>query len=192
MNTTMAQKNEFLRYQNYSTYDTRICPSASHRDTEKRKISKIVCFRCNGNHHIKDCKICAYCKDIDNPHNIRFCPKTNYCSYCRNYVGHNIKRCPILNNNCPVIKDKPKKEVKKVEFSFNLLDIDSDESDTEMENIIDNTNDNFPELESSSSNKSYISKFSLEYKNNNDWNQPIYWDNVSNIIIDFTDETDWE
>ena len=82
--------------------------------------------------------------------------------------------------------------MKKVEFSFNLLDIDSDESDTEMENIIDNTNDNFPELESSSSNKSYISKFSLEYKNNNDWNQPIDWDNVSNIKIDFTDETDWE
>ena len=188
MNTTQAQRQEFLRYQNYTTYDTRRSPSASYRDTEKRKISNIICFRCNGNHHIKDCKICAYCKDIDNPHNIKFCPKTNYCSYCRDYVGHNIKRCPNVNNISPVIKDKPKKREKKLEFSFKLLDTDSDESDTENDDL----NENFPELEYSSNKSSYISKFSQEYKNNNDWNQPIDWDNASSIKIDFTDETDWE
>lgn len=236
MNSTMAQKYEFNRYNNefHSSYDTRKNHYTSHRDTRmfqtrSSNTSNIICFRCKGNHHIKDCKVCAYCKDLDNPHHVDYCPKANYCHHCKDIVGHNIKRCPYLNK--PKVISQTKEKKTKEKFSFNLL----------QEDIPDLLpNDDFvllqqecPTLPKSSSKQSFTSQFSVEskkfnerlrikfiniiniYKLNNyiktlkcfckqiekhyddsiytdssitDYDEPIDWDNVSSIKIDFNDQ----
>ena len=145
MATRIAQKMEFTRYQN-----------EFNLSFNKPMKTNIICFRCNGNHHIKHCTICAYCKDMDNPHHIKDCPKTNYCSYCKGIVGHNIKKCPYINNTQPILNKS--KEKQKIEFSYYILQEDSD-SDSESDLFID-----CPELPKIVSKPNYISQFSREYK----------------------------
>ena len=145
MATRIAQKMEFTRYQN-----------EYNECFNKPMKTNIICFRCNGNHHIKQCTICAYCKDMENPHHIKDCPKTNYCSYCKGIVGHNIKKCPYINNTEPIINKS--KEKQKKEFSYYILQEESDsESDSDI--LID-----CPELPKIECKPKYISEFSREYK----------------------------
>lgn len=218
MTSIMAQKSEFIRYNNEfsSCYDSRRHINASYRDKRPSnfKSSNIICFRCKGNHHVKDCNICAYCKDIDNPHHVDFCPKANYCHYCKDIVGHNIKRCPYLNK-CPIIS-QPKIKKPEIKFSFDLLSEDCPElpKSTKVQSVYSDFSIETKQLKLK--NEQFHKKFTYIFKKYKElysiikiqrwwinitkntyddsiytdssiteWDEQIDWDNASSIKIDF-------